>query len=302
MDGFLILDKPKGITSQTAVYQIRKLLGEKKVGHTGTLDPLATGVLLIALGEATKVISYLEESKKDYLVAGCLGKATTTYDAEGEFSAQGNFDSITPALLLDQLKRFHGEQLQYPPVYSAIKQKGVPLYRLARKNIEVTLNPRKVFFDQIHLQSFNPPHFTLRVVCSRGTYIRSLIHDLGKNLGCFAYVTELRRTQTGSFSIEQAIPFENLISNPDQAEKKLWSIEQSLSHLPSISLLDVNEMEKVRSGVKLDRINNLLKLNKKMGVPTLINYQDQVLALIRAEASGGFSYCRVLNRGFAPSP
>jgi tRNA pseudouridine55 synthase len=202
--GFLIVDKPSGVTSFSMVALVRRLTGVRRVGHAGTLDPLASGVLPVAVGYATRFIEYLDDAPKTYEATLRLGAATTTYDAEGEVTATGDASGVTEEAFRDVLRRFVGEVRQTPPRYSAIKLAGKPLYRYAREGLEVDAEPRTVRIDRIELRRFEPRLAEISVVCGKGTYIRSLAHDAGEALGCHAHLAALRRTSSGGFGIELA--------------------------------------------------------------------------------------------------
>ena len=212
----LNVKKPKGMTSHDVVDEIRKITGEKRVGHAGTLDPFATGVLIIATTrEDTKKLGNIaKNTKKEYVATLELGKISTTGDPEGTIKPfADNLVSLSyPRLnrVKDILKLFIGEIMQTPPSYSAIKVNGVPAYKLARKGKNVKLSSRKVIIEKIDLLLYNPPFLKIRVVCGSGTYIRSLAKDIGEKLGCGAYLTELERTRVGNFKIEDSKTLEEL--------------------------------------------------------------------------------------------
>jgi tRNA pseudouridine 55 synthase len=294
MDGFLIIDKPLGPSSQKIVSGIKRALQVKKAGHTGTLDPLATGVLPLALGEATKVISYLDEREKTYQVEGLLGLATTTYDAEGDITHEADPSAVSCEMLRDCLAGFLGEQSQTPPPYSAVKIQGRPLYRYARAGQQISPAPRTVIFCRLDLLSFDSPRFKVEVVCGRGTYVRSLVHDLGAMLGCGAHVTQLRRTATGIFHLGQALGYEDCLADPIGARDHILSIERCLSDLPQLNLESDREAEMVRAGVPLHRIGEWFGQNDRVERPVLLKYCDRVLAIVQAQPGGGFRFQRVL--------
>ncbi|MCE9625991.1 MAG: tRNA pseudouridine(55) synthase TruB [Deltaproteobacteria bacterium] len=296
MDAFIVIDKPRGISSQTAVSRLRRALGVAKAGHTGTLDPLATGVLPVALGEATKVIPYLDEDQKVYRVEGLMGIATDTYDAEGRETHRAERVEVSREALEEAVRGFLGEQDQMPPVYSAIKKAGKPLYSYARQGQEVEVPTRKVRMDRLDLESFDGARFSLRVECSKGTYIRSLVHDLGLRLGCWAHVTELRRLRSGPFSESQALPLEGIVSEPALAKGRDLSIESCLEYLPKLSLESELERDRVLSGVPLARIKQALGNTQDLGKTLALAYEGRIYALILAQAGGDFTYGRVLNR------
>lgn len=191
--GILLLDKPPGMTSNRALQKVKHLFKAKKAGHTGSLDPIATGMLPICFGEATKFSQFLLESDKSYHVVAKLGVQTTTGDCEGEIIATHPIIGVTEQRIKKVMAKFQGEIEQIPPMFSAIKYKGKPLYALARQGIQVDRKPRRVKIFSISLDKFDHDQFTLSVHCSKGTYIRTLVEDIGKELGCGAHVSQLRR-------------------------------------------------------------------------------------------------------------
>lgn len=233
IEGILNIDKPQRFTSHDVVSQVRRLSYTRRVGHAGTLDPLATGVLLVCLGRATRLIEYLAEHPKTYETTLCLGQETDTYDAEGTIVATRAV-TVTAADVAAALPRFRGNIQQTPPMFSAIKQDGQPLYKLARRGIEVERPARWIRIEELALLSYQLPFITLRVVCSTGTYIRSLAHDLGQALGCGSYVTALRRTAVGPFKVSQAVPLAEL--TPENMKTAMLSSDQAVHHLPLLAL------------------------------------------------------------------
>ncbi|VAW36545.1 tRNA pseudouridine(55) synthase [hydrothermal vent metagenome] len=235
LGGVLCVDKPLGITSHDVVNRIRRLTGLRRVGHAGTLDPLATGVLLLALGRSTRLIEYLVGADKVYETAVRLGQNTTTYDAEGDVVAERPFAHLTLPQIKDALKSFRGTIQQQPPLYSAIKQGGQPLYKLARQGVKNVKRPyRTVTIHELSLISWEPPFLTLRIACSSGTYIRSLGHDLGEALGCGGHLTALRRLAVGDFGVETAVPLDQL--TPENIVDHLLSPDTAVRHLPRVDL------------------------------------------------------------------
>lgn len=209
MHGVLVIDKPAGLTSATTVDRVRRSLGLARAGHGGTLDPLATGVLVVCVGAATKLAQFLLADDKAYVADGVLGIETDTLDRTGRIVAERAVDVSRDALLA-ALAAHTGDQHQIPPMYSAIKQGGVRLYHRARHGEEVERAPRPIRIDRLELLAFDPPRFRLAIRCSKGTYVRSLIADLGRALGAGAHLAELRRTRSGRFAIEQAVPLDRL--------------------------------------------------------------------------------------------
>ncbi len=232
--GVINLYKPPGITSHKAVKEVQKILKAKKAGHTGTLDPFAEGVLLVCIIQATRISEYLTDFDKEYLVTAQLGIQTDTYDITGKVLKETDPGKITENELKAVLEKFRGEIEQTPPIFSAIKKNGIPLYKYARKGITVELKPRLVNIYEIELVKFNSPYAIIRVSCSKGTYIRSLINDIGRELLVGATVKELKRTAIGNFRIEDSDTLESI----KKGEYRLYSFNESLSHLPAIILND----------------------------------------------------------------
>jgi tRNA pseudouridine55 synthase len=207
LDGILNVDKPQGITSFGVVARIKRLAGEKRVGHAGTLDPEATGVLPVCLGKATRIVQYLTDSAKTYVASVELGVCTDSYDAAGAVTRRADVSGIGRAQIDASLEKFRGAISQTPPMYSALKYHGQPLYKLAREGIIVERKSRAVTIHRLELIDWHPPEISLEIECSKGTYIRSLAHDLGQALGCGACLKTLRRTRCGIFDIKEAVPF-----------------------------------------------------------------------------------------------
>lgn len=210
-DGALLVDKPQGPTSHDVVDLVRRRFGIRKVGHAGTLDPNATGLLVLLLGRGTKLSEKLMAADKVYEGTLKLGETTDSYDADGKVVAT----APVPPLTLEQLNAaaatFEGDLMQAPPMVSAAKVGGVPLYKLARKGVEVERKPRLVHVYSFRFSAYEEPLAAFRVVCTKGTYVRSLVHDLGQKLGCGAYLATLRRLESGPLSVTRAIPLEELL-------------------------------------------------------------------------------------------
>lgn len=202
--GIFLLNKPLGISSNDALQIAKRFFGAHKAGHAGSLDPLASGLLLVLFGEATKFCHILLDEKKVYEVTAKLGITTTTGDIEGEIIDQKPIPPLTPEKVIQTLEAFHGEIEQVPPIYSALKHQGKPLYELARKNIPVSIEKRRIQVDSIELLSLEDEYFKLRIQCSKGTYIRTLIEDIGKALGCGAHCFQLKRTAIGNYTLSNA--------------------------------------------------------------------------------------------------
>src|SRR5712692_7543280 len=207
--GLILLDKPSGPTSHDMVYVVRRGSGEKRVGHAGTLDPLATGLLVMCLGPATRLSEYLAGKDKRYRARARLGQSTTTYDSQGDVTATSAAIPDRPAVEV-ALAEFRGAQQQIPPAFSAVKRGGQKAYELARRGQAVVLEARSIVVHTLELVDWQPPEVVLDVHCSAGAYIRSLAHDLGQRLGCGAHLTALRRTASGGLRVDQAVPLDRL--------------------------------------------------------------------------------------------
>lgn len=242
ISGMLILDKPIGLSSNQALQQVKRLYQAQKAGHTGNLDPLATGVLPICLGEATKISAYLLDADKRYIATVKLGEQTTTGDAEGEVIARQDVGEVDKSRLLEAIEQFRGEIQQTPPMYSALKHQGTPLYKLAQQGIEVERKVRTVTIYDIRLIQQQGVEFTIEVLCSKGTYIRTLAEDIARSMGLGAHLTALRRTQAGPFSLEQAMTIEQLTALAQQGQGALddclMPVESALEHWPRLHLSD----------------------------------------------------------------
>ena len=232
------MDKPAGISSNDVVQQAKRLFGAQKVGHAGSLDPLATGVLPLCFGEATKFSQYLLEADKKYWAQVRLGITTETGDADGEVIAQADASSVTRAQVAAALETFVGEIEQIPSMYSALKHQGQPLYKLARKGIEVERPPRQVSIYSAELLQFSEASIELRVHCSKGTYIRSLAEDLGAALGCGGHVSALRRLAAGPYEEEQATPLAELCETNDiqEMDALLLPVSSAVDAMPAVRL------------------------------------------------------------------
>ncbi len=282
MHGVLVLDKPEGLSSAHAVDRVKHALRVKRAGHGGTLDPMATGVLAVCLGEATKLASYLLADDKAYLAEGLLGVETDTLDRTGVVTQRRDV-AVTREALLAAIAARTGEQDQVPPMYSAIKQDGVRLYRMARAGEEVERAPRKIRVDRLALTSFDPPRFTLDIACSKGTYVRSLVADLGADVGAGAHLTALRRIRSGRFTIEQAVTL-------DQVERATLVPLPLATDLPSITIAPEKERH-ARNGVQFTLA--------QLGAENLTQFQmldpnGALLAIVHAE-DGHVVYDRVFH-------
>lgn len=222
IDGAVLIDKPAGPTSHDVVDAVRRRFHIKKVGHCGTLDPNATGLLVLVLGRATKLSEKLMLADKVYGGAIKFGETTNSHDADGELVASLPVPPITAEQLNELAAAFIGDQLQTPPMVSAIKKDGVPLYKLARKGIEIERKPRLVHIYRFHFSAYAEPIGQFTVACTKGTYVRTLAHDLGQKLGCGAHLANLRRLASGTFDVAEAMPLEEILSlSQDQLEVRV---------------------------------------------------------------------------------
>ena len=237
-DGLLLIDKPDGITSHDAIDAVRRALGLRRVGHAGTLDPMASGLLLVGVGRATRLLRFLGELDKEYEGTGRLGVETATLDAEGEVVRTATPD-VSRVALDEAMRGLAGEIEQRPPAYSAVKVGGRKLYEAARKGERVEAPPRRVRVDTFEAVRFEPPDFDFRVVCSSGTYVRVLVADVGARLGCGAHLTRLVRTRIGEFHVDEAVP--PLDPGPP------LPVERTVAHLPRVDL-DDDEADAARHG------------------------------------------------------
>jgi len=210
IEGIVVVDKPDGMTSHDVVARVRTIFKMRRIGHAGTLDPLATGVLVLLLGKATKLFNKFVAFDKAYCATMSLGTETTSADTQGEVIRQSPYQHITRAAGEEAVKNFNGHIEQVPPMVSAVKIKGRKLYQLARQGITVERQPRKIRIDCLRIEQFDPPEIKFYLECSKGTYVRQLVEDVGKILGCGACVSQIRRTRVGAFCIEDAVNLEDL--------------------------------------------------------------------------------------------
>lgn len=250
IEGVLVIDKPEGPTSFDVVRAIRRATGIKKVGHTGTLDPMATGVLPVCLGKATKLVPYLQEGEKEYTGEMTLGITTDTDDITGQvISRDDKADSVSPEDVTTASAAFIGKIKQVPPIYSAVKLGGRPAYKLARKGEAVPVKPREVEIFQFEITSVNIPKIEFRAVVSKGTYIRSLVSDMGKKLGVGACLSSLRRTASGPFTLKDAVPLDALkeFDGENSIDDRIIGIDNALPFMQEINV-DVDTARMVANG------------------------------------------------------
>lgn len=277
VDGALLLDKPVGLTSNAALQKAKKALRAAKAGHAGTLDPLASGLLIVLFGEATKFAGPLLDADKEYVATLKLGERTTTGDAEGEViqTRPVSIEGLAPVL-----ERFKGQIEQVPPMHSALKHKGTPLYRLARRGEEVARAPREVRIAQLEVLESAPPRLVLRVVCSKGTYIRTLAEDIGEALGCGAHLAGLRRTGSGRFRVEDARGLDAL------DEDCVLPLPALVEGLARVELTGAQEV-RLRQGQAL-QISGL-----QIGLCAAVRPDGGVIGLAEADAHGALKPLRL---------
>jgi tRNA pseudouridine55 synthase len=277
IDGALLLDKPLGLSSNAALQKAKKLFGAAKAGHAGTLDPLASGLLLVLFGEATKFAGPLLDADKEYLATLKLGERTATGDAEGPV-LEVKAVSFSDEKLAAVLQGFRGEIEQVPPMHSALKHEGTPLYRLARRGQEVVRAPRRVRILELQVVKQEGTTLVLRVVCTKGTYIRVLAEDIGEALGCGAHLGGLRRTASGRFRIEHAATLEAL-AEPEERRRRLLPLPALLEGLPRAELAAAEET-RLRQGQTL-KISGL-----HPGLCAVVRPDGAVIGLGNADAEG----------------
>nr|WP_298413846.1 tRNA pseudouridine(55) synthase TruB [uncultured Halomonas sp.] len=280
VNGVLLLDKPLGMSSNHALQRVRRLFQAQKAGHTGTLDPMATGLLPVCFGEATKFSSYLLDADKRYRTYVRLGEITDTGDAEGEIVERRSVPGFTDADIEKVLASFCGEIDQVPPMYSALKHQGKPLYELARQGKTIERAPRRVTVYDMRLLARDAMGFELEVACSKGTYIRTLAEDIGQALRCGAHITALRRLRTGTFDDSGMVSLEALALMSDHAERELQLLETDVlvRHLPRLNvdddvakrLLLGQRVQTDTAGLSIDSPARLYRDNTFLGLVTIL--------------------------------
>ena len=292
VDGILILDKPLGLSSNQALQQVRKLYRARKAGHCGSLDPLATGVLPICLGEATKFSSFLLGANKTYRACCRLGQTTTTGDAEGEV-LETRPVKVDEVQIRQTLERFVGEIEQIPPMYSALKHEGQRLYQLARKGKQVERKPRQVKIDEITLQAVTGDSFTFEVSCSKGTYVRTLAEDIGAALGCGAHLTALHRSAVAHFSEQDAVTMERLQQlgqqGMDRIEGLLLPVTATLAQFPELKLDDATRVD-ICHGKRFQSGQD-----RAPGLYRLVSFDGDFIGLGEVDPEGELKAKRLMN-------
>ena len=245
MNGIVIVDKPQGWTSQDVTARLRRVYATRRIGHGGTLDPMATGVLPVFVGRATRGVEFFEHAEKTYDTVLLLGRTTDTQDVTGTVLAEKTV-RLSPADIENVLPRFRGDILQVPPMYSALKVNGKKLYELARKGQEVERQPRPITVFELTNLGFDGTRLSLRVRCSKGTYIRTLCQDIGDALGCGGCMEALRRVRAGEYGIEDAVPLEQLLES-ETPEQYLRGLDTMFAHCPAVTLT-ANQEKRCRNG------------------------------------------------------
>ncbi|MBI2608415.1 MAG: tRNA pseudouridine(55) synthase TruB [Deltaproteobacteria bacterium] len=290
------INKPKDITSFGVVSSLKKKLNVKKIGHAGTLDPMATGVLLVCLGEATKLVPYLMDLKKEYGALMKLGEETTTEDRTGVVTKTQDYFRLTETDIRKVFRVFRGESEQRPPLFSALKYKGKPLYKYARDGIEISPSTRKITVYKLEILDISLPFVRFRVECSKGTYIRSLCRDIGNVLGVGAHLFELERTSIGTFHVDKSISLEDI----ENKKIQVYGMNEALEHISNVSIKK-ESIQKILNGIHPKKED--LKLSgiprfKEGGLVKLVSGEDKVLAMARVQKGPIFQLLRVFPVSF----
>lgn len=287
IEGLLIVDKPEGLTSLAVVTELKRRFDIRKAGHIGTLDPFATGVLPIAMNEGTKLVPFLREEPKEYEAVLKLGEETATDDFTGEVLHRKNWEGTNPETIPMTFHAFQGRIQQIPPMFSAIKLQGKPLYRLARKGIQVDRKEREIEIFDIQVLECALPQVRFKVVCSKGTYIRALGRDIGRKLGCGAHLTYLRRLRSGPFTIKGAISWKELknLSHVQELSPYLIPLGRALTNLPEM-VGDGHLVKMVRDGRGMavrDLLNHTLPAFEKGEWLKMFSSEDELVAILKSE-------------------
>lgn len=303
MDGILLIDKPSGMTSHDVVRRVRRICKTRRVGHTGTLDPMATGVLVVAVGEGTRIVQFLMEGRKSYRATLKLGECTDTQDAEGKVVARSDWSGVTETNIRQFLAGLCGPQQQLPPMFSALKQNGVALHTLARKGVEVERSMRNIEIFGIRLLAIELPFVTFEVDCSKGTYVRTLAHDVGASLGPGAHLTALRRIENSGFRDSQCLSVETLEQIPaEEVAERLLDIDAALPTWPKLEV-EGPPLTRLLHGIppSLDEVNPRLELPVE-GIQVKLFSQGRLVALAQVDTTrtkekrGDFELLRVFSR------
>lgn len=295
IDGLLIVDKPEGVTSLDVVREVKRRLRVKRAGHIGTLDPFATGVLPVAINEGTKLIPFVTDEPKEYEATLKLGEETATDDPTGKVISSGQWEGLSLDVIRSAFQTFLGKIRQIPPMFSAIKREGTPLYRLARRGMEVERSERELEIFSLQIKEIDLPRIRFRVSCSRGTYIRALARDIGREIGCGAHLIQLRRLRSGPFRLEQTTSWEGLKGLlPESASfPGLIPLEEALPGMPEL-IGDEHLIRKVRHGREMvvrDLSAEVLSNFEKGQCLKVISPQEGLVAILRSEVRGAEIGC-----------
>ena len=299
MNGVLVVDKPQGMTSAAVVSKVKRSLGVKKVGHTGTLDPMATGVLPLCIGEGTKIAGYLLAESKTYLATIKLGVCTDTLDADGEVTEENPAAllGVTEEKVQKVVEGFLGESMQIPPMFSALKHKGQRLHKLARAGKTIDVPPREICVHAIEIKSLDLPSFSIEVSSSKGTYIRAIARDIGSRLGCGAHLASLRRIQSGEFGLESAVTLEQILDDPKAV--KCVALPKALTHMEKVVVKEPI-LEAIINGKPLNWLDLSTKECSNQNV-ALLTPKGDLAALVSCKKSGDIRYLRVFTYGLTGS-
>ncbi len=294
------LDKPADMTSAEVVSRVKRLLGARKVGHGGTLDPFATGTLICCVNRATRIARFFLNGDKTYQAVIHLGVETDTQDPTGTVVSRKPVDGISASQLRDVIRRFEGTIEQAPPAFSALKHHGVRLYKLARKGVPVKKPPRKVRIDSIEIMEIELPRVYLKIACSSGTYVRSLATDIGTALGCGGHLSALRRTMSSGFGLKEAVPVSQLedLAIEGRLAGMVIGMAQALRHIPT-HVADDRLVEKIRYGRQIgcaDIENGAVAAPEELATHfvKVVNEDDELLAILsKTQSKPGYRYCGV---------
>lgn len=297
MHGILLVDKPEGITSNDVVRLIKRCVRPAKVGHSGTLDPAATGLMVVLIGAATRTLDYLDEQRKSYSVVVLLGEETDSGDRDGNVISTSDASGLKISQIEAAVERYRGVLDQVPPHFSAIKKEGVPMYKLARKGIFPEMAPRKIEIFSLTVIQWEPPFLQLDLVCSKGTYARSLARDLGRDLGVGARLERLRRTSSGPFHVRDAIGVDEILKEGTKSiSSRLIRISSALEHIPELHVLP-GEVRRLMRGTLITIPRSRLPLGSDLPrLLKIVSGNGDLLILVRPEPKGsdvGFQPVRV---------
>ena len=293
IDGILLVNKPQGLSSNAVLQKVKRLYKAKKAGHTGSLDPLATGMLPICFGEATKLCQYLLDADKTYQATGLLGIKTNTADSDGEIISTTDNFTISEQALLSVIKEFIGTIHQIPSMFSALKHQGKPLYKLAREGITIERKAREIVIHTIELTDFDGRHFGIKVSCSKGTYIRNLVEDIGERLGVHAHVTQLHRICTAGFDADPMYSLDELMSKtPSELHAALLPLERAINYIPVVKLV-LEDVSRLKQG-KIVQYPNFLDIS---GCVRLHDEQNSFIGLGELDSQGLLKVKRLLATG-----